>query len=101
RPAGVAHREEHAALLERQLSLDAGQASFEQVVDLGAKAPGDHPEHARRGLALPVLDLVQKRPAEVGAAHAGETHSALMAHTANAIAERFVLRWHCKELLYK
>ena len=99
-PACISARKKHAGFLDRQLPLDAGQATFEQVVDLCAQPPGDDPEHSGRGLAAAELDLVQERAAEVRATDSGKAETALLAHTADSLPERFV-PGHCKALLYR
>jgi hypothetical protein len=98
--ARVPTRQQHAALLERELTLDTRQAAFQQVVHLRAEPARDHPEHTGGGLAHPVLDLVQERAAEVRAADLGQAHSALLANAANSLPERLVFR-HCKGKLYR
>jgi hypothetical protein len=100
RPARITPRNEHAAFLERQLALDAGKATFQQVIHLRPEPPGDHPEDASRGLAASELDLVQEGAAEVIAADPGEAHAALLAHATDSLPERFV-SGHCKALLYR
>ena len=99
-PPCISARKKHAGFLDRQLPLDAGQATFQQVVDLCAQPPGDDPEHSGRGLAAAELDLIQERTAEVRATDSGKAEPALLAHTADSLPERFVPR-HCKALLYR
>src|ERR1700682_3290109 len=98
--ASITARQEHASFLDRQLPLDARQATLEQVVNLCPEPPGDDPQHPSRRLAASELDLVQERAAEVRAADAGEAKTALLAHTADPLPERFV-PGHCKAVLYR
>jgi hypothetical protein len=93
-------RQEHPRLLDRQLSLDAWQASFKQVVDLGPETPCDQSQHAGRRLVLAELDLAQKGPGEIGTPHAGQAHPTVSSDPADAVAEGFVFR-HCKLVLYR